>query len=148
MRGFLLLWSIGSRHLGLVVVAKDLVAPKHVGSSQTRNQTNVPCIGREGGHGAKLCSPVQQSRLHPCPELERSVWATSDQTGQSLGQAEPWSLSLSSPKGKEGHGSPLRQGASPRCPGSPGAGELWAQDLAQHKRVPGVSGVRAGTAGK
>ena len=44
--GFLVLWSTGSRDLGSVVVAKDLVAPKHMGSSQTRNRTNVPCIGR------------------------------------------------------------------------------------------------------
>ena len=47
VHGFLLLWSTGSRHLGSVVVAKDSVAPKHMASSQTRNQTNVPCIGRQ-----------------------------------------------------------------------------------------------------
>ena len=33
------LWSMGSRHAGLV-------APWHVGSSRTRAQTHVPCIGR------------------------------------------------------------------------------------------------------
>ena len=34
------------QHIGLVVVAMGLVAPKHVGSSPTRDQTRVPCIGR------------------------------------------------------------------------------------------------------
>jgi len=34
------------QHIGLVVVAMGLVAPQHVGSSPTRDQTRVPCIGR------------------------------------------------------------------------------------------------------
>ena len=49
----LLLWSTGSvvvahglQSAGSVVVAHRLVAPRHVGSSQTRARTRVPCIGR------------------------------------------------------------------------------------------------------
>ena len=33
-------------HVGSVVVARGLVAPKHVESSQTGNRTQVSCIGR------------------------------------------------------------------------------------------------------
>ena len=36
------LWQTGS-----VVVALGLVAPQQVGSSQTRDRTHVPCIGRQ-----------------------------------------------------------------------------------------------------
>ena len=36
------LWSAQA----LVVVACDFVNPRHVGSSQTRGRTHVPCIGR------------------------------------------------------------------------------------------------------
>ena len=43
----LLLRSTGSRRAGSVVVATGLVAPRHVGSSQTRAWTLVPCIGRQ-----------------------------------------------------------------------------------------------------
>ena len=43
----LLLWSIGSGHSGSVVVALGLAALRHVGSSQTRDKTCVPCIGQE-----------------------------------------------------------------------------------------------------
>ena len=44
----LLLWSTGSRRAGSVVVAHGpIVAPRHVGSSQTRARTRVPCIGRQ-----------------------------------------------------------------------------------------------------
>ena len=63
----LLLWSTGSRHVGFSSCGtraqqlwlKDpraqaqqlwhmgLVAPRHVGSSPTRAQTRVPCIGRQ-----------------------------------------------------------------------------------------------------
>ena len=43
----LLLWSTGSRRAGSVVVAHDPVAPRHVGSSQTRGRARVPCIGRQ-----------------------------------------------------------------------------------------------------
>ena len=39
--------STGSRHAGSVIVAHGLVAPRHVGSSQTRAQTRVPCISRQ-----------------------------------------------------------------------------------------------------
>ena len=50
----LLLWSMGSRRTGFSscgVQAQELwhmglVAPRHVGSSRTRAQTHVPCIGR------------------------------------------------------------------------------------------------------
>ena len=56
---WLLLWSTGSRALtsvvsahrlqgaGSVVVGVGLVAPRHVGSSQTRDGTGVPCIARQ-----------------------------------------------------------------------------------------------------
>ena len=54
LRWLLLLWSTGSRHMGFsscVMQAQQLwhtglVAPQHVGSSQTRAQTHVPCISR------------------------------------------------------------------------------------------------------
>ena len=42
----LLLRSTGSRRAGSVIVAHGPVAPRHVGSSQTRARTCVPCIGR------------------------------------------------------------------------------------------------------
>ena len=50
--GLSLLWpvllrSTGSRRAGSVIVAHGLVAPRHVGSSQTRARTRVPCIGRQ-----------------------------------------------------------------------------------------------------
>ena len=43
----LLLRSTGSRRAGSVVVAHGPVAPRHVGSSQTKARTRVPCIGRQ-----------------------------------------------------------------------------------------------------
>ena len=43
----LLLRSTGSRCAGSVIVAHGPVAPRHVGSSQTRARTCVPCIGRQ-----------------------------------------------------------------------------------------------------
>ena len=56
----LLLWSMGSRHMGFSSCSTwaqqlrhvgsrtcGLVAPRHVGSSQTRARTRVPCIGRQ-----------------------------------------------------------------------------------------------------
>ena len=50
----LLLRSTGSRRAGSAIVAQAqqlwltcLVAPRHVGSSQTRARTRVPCIGRQ-----------------------------------------------------------------------------------------------------
>ena len=52
---WLLLWSTGSRHTGFSSCGTPaqylwlvgLVAPWHVGSSQTRDRTRVPCIGRQ-----------------------------------------------------------------------------------------------------
>ena len=43
----LLLGSTGSRHGSSVVVAHGLVAPRHVGSSRTRNPACVSYIGRQ-----------------------------------------------------------------------------------------------------
>ena len=43
----LLLRSTGSRRAGSVVVATGPAALRHVGSSQTRAQTRVPCVGRQ-----------------------------------------------------------------------------------------------------
>ena len=43
----LLLQSTGSRRAGSVVWLTGPVAPRHVGSSQTRARTRVPCIGRQ-----------------------------------------------------------------------------------------------------
>ena len=43
----LLLRGTGSRRTGSVVWLTGLVAPWHVGSSQTRARTCVPCIGRQ-----------------------------------------------------------------------------------------------------
>ena len=54
LRWLLLLWNTGSRHMGLSSCSSwaqqlwctGLAAPWQVKSSQTRNQTCVPCIGR------------------------------------------------------------------------------------------------------
>ena len=59
LQWLLLLWSTGSRHVGFSSCVSwalertlssggvwGLVAPQHVGSSQTRDRTRVPCIGR------------------------------------------------------------------------------------------------------
>ena len=43
----LLLRSAGSRHAGSVIVAQGPAALRHVGSSQTRARTRVPCISRQ-----------------------------------------------------------------------------------------------------
>ena len=40
------LQSAGSRHACSVLVSMGLVAPQHVESSRTRDQTHVSCIGR------------------------------------------------------------------------------------------------------
>ena len=42
----LLLWSAALGVWASLVMAHDLVAPPHVGSSQTRDRTHVPGIGR------------------------------------------------------------------------------------------------------
>ena len=67
LQWLLLLWSMGSRRMGFSSCGMQaqqlwltgsraqvqqlwcmgLVAPRHVGSSQTRDQTHVPCIGRQ-----------------------------------------------------------------------------------------------------
>ena len=59
LRWIHLLWSTGSRRVGfsscgsralerrLSSCDTGLVAPQHVGSSQTRSRTRVPCIGRQ-----------------------------------------------------------------------------------------------------
>ena len=41
------LWLLGSRGQALQLWHTGLVAPRHVGSSWTRAQTCVPCIGRQ-----------------------------------------------------------------------------------------------------
>ena len=41
-----LLWLAGSRAQAQQLWCMGLVAPRHMGSSQTRAQTRVPCIGR------------------------------------------------------------------------------------------------------
>ena len=43
----LLLWSTDSRCTGSVIVAHGPSCSTHVGSSQTKAQTRVPCIGRQ-----------------------------------------------------------------------------------------------------
>ena len=43
----LLLRSTGCRRAGSVIVAHGPSYPRHVGSSQTRARTRVPCIGRQ-----------------------------------------------------------------------------------------------------
>ena len=40
-------WAAVVEHTGSVVVVHDLVALQPVGSSQTRDQTHVPCIARQ-----------------------------------------------------------------------------------------------------
>ena len=55
LQWLLLLQSLGSRHAGFSSCGAQpqqlwlmgLVAPQHVGSSQTRDRTRVPCIGRQ-----------------------------------------------------------------------------------------------------
>ena len=55
LRQLLLLWSMGSRRMGFSSCGTwaqqlwhtGLVAPMHVESSQTRDGTHVPCIGRQ-----------------------------------------------------------------------------------------------------
>ena len=47
LQWLLLLWSMGSRTQGLQQLwSMGLIAPHHVESSQTKDQTNVPCTGR------------------------------------------------------------------------------------------------------
>ena len=41
------LWLAGSRSQAQQLWCTGLVAPRHVGSSQTRARTHVPCIGRQ-----------------------------------------------------------------------------------------------------
>ena len=38
---------VGSRVLGQSLWRTGSVAPQHLGSSQTRDQTHIPCIGRQ-----------------------------------------------------------------------------------------------------
>ena len=45
-RGLQQLWHAGSRAQAQQLWRTGLVAPRHVGSSQTRARTRVPCIGR------------------------------------------------------------------------------------------------------
>ena len=46
-RGVLLVQSTGPRTCGLQQLPREsLVVPRHLGSSQTRDQTRLPCIGR------------------------------------------------------------------------------------------------------
>ena len=55
LQWLLLLWSMGSRRAGFSSCGMQaqqlwrtgLVAPRHVGSSRARDQTHVPCIGRQ-----------------------------------------------------------------------------------------------------
>ena len=46
LRWLLLLWNTGSRAQDQQLWGTGLDAPRHVGSSQMRAQTHVPCIGR------------------------------------------------------------------------------------------------------
>ena len=46
VRGLQQLWLTGSRAQAQQLWHTGLVAPWHVGSSRTRDQTNAPCIGR------------------------------------------------------------------------------------------------------
>ena len=45
-RGYQQLWLAGSRAQAQQLWRMGLVAPQHVGSPQTRDQTRVPCISR------------------------------------------------------------------------------------------------------
>ena len=80
-----LLWSVGSRVLGLQQLwlpgsraqaqqlwCTGLVAPPHVGSSQTRDQTLVPCIGRQIPNNCTTREVPESLFLIPldiCPEV-------------------------------------------------------------------------------
>ena len=95
----LLLWSTGSRHAGFSscgaraqqlwlagsraqaqeLWCTGLVAPQHAGSSQTRDGTCVPCIGRWIlNHGptreALFCSFLIKGMPWLCLCLERVIW--------------------------------------------------------------------------
>lgn len=94
----------------------------------------------------ELFLPVQQARPCPCPGLEPPVWAPSNQAVKAfppweLGRAEPCFLGLRPPKGRAGPGlsqlwfSPVDAWTAPAQEGS------GQQALAQHKRVPEVSGL-------
>ena len=47
---WLLLWSMGSRPQASVVQQTDLVASWHVEFSRTKDQTYVPCMGRQNSY--------------------------------------------------------------------------------------------------
>lgn len=92
-----------------------------------RQQTQS-CLLRRG-HWVELFSPGQQARPCPCPELDTSVWAASDQPGKvfllcELGSTEP--QFLRSLKGRAGRRSQFSCGSPPRAVlGSARAGDLW-----------------------
>ena len=77
LQWLLLLQSTGSRHTAFSSCSTQvqqlwctgLVAPRHVGSSQTRDQTRVPCIGRQIlNHCATREVPIPLE-FWPCPEI-------------------------------------------------------------------------------
>ena len=89
----LLLWSTGSKHAGSVVVARGLsscgswaqqlwltglVAPQHVGSSQTRAGTRVPCTDRQTvNHHATREAPAvlfKQTQQYFCDRRSTTVF--------------------------------------------------------------------------
>ena len=95
LRWLLLLWSTGSRHAASVVVTHGLsscrsralerrlsscgarawVAPRHVGSSQTRDRTRVPSIGRQIlKHCVTREVPFLHSVLSLLPNKQRSKY--------------------------------------------------------------------------
>ena len=57
-----------------VIVASGLVVPRYMGSSLTRDQTHVPCIGKQIlTHCARLHAKSLQSCLTPCDPMDCSL---------------------------------------------------------------------------
>ena len=78
----LLLWSIGSRCMGLV-------APWHVGSSRTRARTRVPCIGR------RILNHCATTEAPHCFAFTDSTHPGSQYSlGEHLSHSHPPSISL------------------------------------------------------
>ena len=65
------LWLVGSRAQAQQLWHTGSVAPQHVGSSQTRAQTSVPCIGRQ------IPNHCTTREAPPCPFLNWAVFLLS-----------------------------------------------------------------------
>ena len=100
------LWLTGSRVQAQQLWRTGLVALQHVGSSQTRAQTHVPCIGRRilNHHATReaLVDCLLSWLLVASPSYEGSLWMFQTQrTSGKLEAQEPYSKAdLSSEEGR------------------------------------------------